>query len=734
MEAHADKDHNEESFPRDAYLESQEEMTCHVAPIVPSTDTIETSTSPEAPASHQIQYKKPGTLNFSRGVSSSSKALKNQPDNADANDTAESDGAELPDIGDVTTRVLASKESKQKALAQQRRKADKPKMMNPGSDSDSDLEIVPADDLQQQAPQSRADSRSKSAGASRARSASKPLQFQAMSRPARDGQPGKKATASSSAHAHDGKKTLNDLLLTKSRVQGRVNADKRRAEWHSRGGRERKEQHSEATAKEDGQQSNVKSLLQDLQEEAKTGPAEDDGGDEDLDEEDDEDYQPDQQADQAQDEEPAEDDEETAELRAAGLLPEQGSQEEEEEDQEADNEDEDEEDKDEVSGTDTEKEQEAEAEKAAPETADKPSGAQQQPPRPLNSEPSFASESTTLSPTQKVTQPAPAVVAHNFGDAASALGEGGFSQFFEDEGFKTQAPADADAQAKGGLFEQAAQPVNLQNVHNFPNFFVSQREKERNFDQLEAAAGFVAAVQDGNEEDSGPKMQFLNSQGMLTQHAPVDSTSQPSQTLAARSDEADERPPGSDDSEPESSEEEDGDGTRSSSSSPKKLRPLKTVAPSPSQQGSTTAEPEPSAQSAPEELEDPEPAANSEESPQAANAFQMMQQAQAGTSAYPDMLKDKKRKRNAFVQDQADESDEDEGFMRGLRRNNNDDDDEDKTDEEGSVKDLVDDQKVDADVQAEQDERVHEKDKCVFCYALYPPRRRRGLTHTFESI
>lgn len=105
----------------------------------------------------------------------------------------------------------------------------------------------------------------------------------------------------------------------------------------------------------------------------------------------------------------------------------------------------------------------------------------------------------------------------------------------------------------------------------------------------------------------------------------------------------------------------------------------------------------------------------SSEAAQPLNAFEVVQQAQKSQQQQqqPAFFKEKRKKeKNAFVQDQADESDEDEGFMRGLRKNN-DDEEEDNSDEEGSVEGLVDDQKVDQDLQDEQDERVHAKDQSV---------------------
>lgn len=271
----------------------------------------------------------------------------------------------------------------------------------------------------------------------------------------------------------------------------------------------------------ESQQANVASLLQGLQEEAKKTEADQDGEDED--EEDDEDFQPDDQVDdeEPQEEESEEDDEETAELRAAGLLQEADEEEEDEEDNDSEDEDdggekEQVEQEQEVARKDSDTEVEPEslphADVSVNTPAKSPSPTQA---RNKLSGPSFISETSTMSPTQIVSSDPLPMPQLNFGDGDA--GTGGFSQFFDDgEGdFKTQENPIASTSA-GGLFDKPATPHDFKNMQQFPNFFVSQREKERNYDRMEANAGFVAAAAEGPGGDlAGPKLQYLNSQGCV---------------------------------------------------------------------------------------------------------------------------------------------------------------------------------------------------------------------------
>ena len=92
--------------------------------------------------------------------------------------------------------------------------------------------------------------------------------------------------------------------------------------------------------------------------------------------------------------------------------------------------------------------------------------------------------------------------------------------------------------------------------------------------------------------------------------------------------------------------------------------------------------------------------------PEAKNAFAIMAQAAASdNSAKQQKKKAKRSERNNYVQDQANESEEDErfgGFMTGGKAAN-DDEKEDGSDMDVDLKELVDDAKVDAEVQMEQD-------------------------------
>ena len=68
----------------------------------------------------------------------------------------------------------------------------------------------------------------------------------------------------------------------------------------------------------------------------------------------------------------------------------------------------------------------------------------------------------------------------------------------------------------------------------------------------------------------------------------------------------------------------------------------------------------------------------------------------------------RKMDRNQFVADQADESEEDERYG-GILNTQRGQDDDDGSDLEGSVKDLVDDEKIDASEQAAQDKLAAER-------------------------
>lgn len=195
-----------------------------------------------------------------------------------------------------------------------------------------------------------------------------------------------------------------------------------------------------------------------------------------------------------------EDDEETAELRQSGFFNDTAEQNEEDEYEDADEQ--------------AEMESDTDAELPKDNTVS-PARIQR---RLIQNESSFISDTTTLSPSQAPPQLVTKPVL-DFGNGAGD--EGGFSQFFDADEFSTQPPvADADGKPDnaGGLFQQ--QPVanmgGIGQLTKFPNFFVSQRERERNYDQLEEQAGFVAAAQDGAGLDQGPKMQFLNSQGCFS--------------------------------------------------------------------------------------------------------------------------------------------------------------------------------------------------------------------------
>ena len=99
--------------------------------------------------------------------------------------------------------------------------------------------------------------------------------------------------------------------------------------------------------------------------------------------------------------------------------------------------------------------------------------------------------------------------------------------------------------------------------------------------------------------------------------------------------------------------------------------------------------------------------------PVPADAFAMMAQAQAAAGAKKSAKA--KGKRSAFVNDQAYESEEDErygGFMGGSSRNQEDDKD-DGSDLDQNLEELVDDQKVDAEMQHEQDLLAGERYQCV---------------------
>lgn len=246
MEQHADKDHLEESFPRDEYLESQEESfstpaVSHTRPPPTSHDTIQDSTSSPRDfyTMHQVHYRKP-MLAFGK-----------------ISKTKDNEGSPLEDLPDAdalqtwSKNSKASKETKRKVLAQQ---ASRPPQ--PGSDSDDSdgLEIVrdaPAKHLPVAGP-SRAGSKPprppsamhrKSSGSGRPQLDFTDSQFREAGQ--------KWGSGGSSSHNrkgkqvqrnHVGKDGLNSTLLRRSHEQGRANADKRRAEWHARGGRERKDQ------------------------------------------------------------------------------------------------------------------------------------------------------------------------------------------------------------------------------------------------------------------------------------------------------------------------------------------------------------------------------------------------------------------------------------------------------------------------------------------------------------
>jgi hypothetical protein len=76
--------------------------------------------------------------------------------------------------------------------------------------------------------------------------------------------------------------------------------------------------------------------------------------------------------------------------------------------------------------------------------------------------------------------------------------------------------------------------------------------------------------------------------------------------------------------------------------------------------------------------------------------------------------REKGKKKNLFVDEQAEESEEDERYnIRGMQRKGDSDGDDDDDDELGSVEDLVDDQKVPEPEQAEQDARAVERFRSV---------------------
>lgn len=213
---------------------------------------------------------------------------------------------------------------------------------------------------------------------------------------------------------------------------------------------------------------------------------------------------------------------------------------------------------------------------------------------------------------------------------------------------------------------------------------------------------------------------------MLTQHAPVAQDSQPLQDSPTQVDADDSMLVESD----ADSEHEEEDSGQSNSQTPQKFRHLKDVA-TVSFTQATQQHSDPTAETANrpsfaiaddgEEVDDVEQSQTQEaipNSPKAFNAFDIMQQAQQiGPTASSSELagehkKEKKKKeRNAFVQDQADESDEEAGFMRGFAKKKDDEEDDDNSDDEGSVKEIFDDAKVDDDLQREQDDRVIEKDQ-----------------------
>lgn len=267
------------------------------------------------------------------------------------------------------------------------------------------------------------------------------------------------------------------------------------------------------------------SLLQDLQQDAKD--RKDEGGDEDEEEEEDADFVPDEP--EGEDEgEPEEDDEETAELRAAGLLQEQAEDEddgEEAEDVEGEEESANE------SGEDTQPEA---SEETGPTSTQQPQ--QSVSPRRSNglSGPSFVSDTSDLSPTLQArlegSEPAQAI-QHNVGDL---LGGQGFSQLFEDD-FATQAPVASSSKvsAEGhDLFNppQAAL-AEPQALKDYPRWFLSQGEKQRNYDRMENDARYMAAQEGIGGDMGGPKGHFLNSQGCAVLCCPICCRSAPTDFL-----------------------------------------------------------------------------------------------------------------------------------------------------------------------------------------------------------
>lgn len=252
MEVHADKDPLEESFPRDAYLESQsqsdsqsqsQDMSFHITPAInrarpppTSHDTIETSTSPHSSTEVlQPQYRKP-TLAMSRAGSA--------PPKEPISDEEAADG---PRDDAWSKNFVDAQKAKRMALAAQNRK-------NKNDDSDSDLEIIEALDAKSSKPllhQRPTLHHRKSSSSGRPQLAFKdttnPRTGKTWPTSDQQKQRGSSVGSSSSSKrpAPIDSRGLNASLLQKSHQQGRINADKRRAEWHARGGRERKDQQSE---------------------------------------------------------------------------------------------------------------------------------------------------------------------------------------------------------------------------------------------------------------------------------------------------------------------------------------------------------------------------------------------------------------------------------------------------------------------------------------------------------
>lgn len=186
---------------------------------------------------------------MSRANSAQAKTDKEKDGSNSSSDEDGDDGTDLVNIDEWSKNFVGAQQAKRKALAAQK-KQQQPTMMNAADDdeSDSDLEIVQVEQQLTAGPSKRAapqqqrpsmhQRKSSEGGVARAQLVFTDSQIHRAG----------KAWSAASAHRAAGpvdSRGLNAALLSKSHQQGRLNADKRRAEWHARGGRERKDKASQ---------------------------------------------------------------------------------------------------------------------------------------------------------------------------------------------------------------------------------------------------------------------------------------------------------------------------------------------------------------------------------------------------------------------------------------------------------------------------------------------------------